>query len=141
MTPVGPIDVVQHKLPAFAKLRTIPALHHRVSPQADRLASKFEDDTAIAVPLFVVAERTLPPPRPCQWNVSRFEQMTGDYPFPRVREIALTTMRGELDPFVGDHSKAVDQPPRQYADGVAMKIRTNLVMQGHDEGLLAGPIP
>jgi hypothetical protein len=107
-----------------------PALYHRVCEFADEKSPSPEDDRATSSPPFPAQPCiALPAAREPKWDAALWAQLTIGYPCPRTRDLALSVMRNDFDPFVGDRTKAVDQPHRNLDPEVATYLRGKMIAE------------
>lgn len=125
------------------QISTAPFLHMRVSAFADALAPTLADDIAIRRsepwPVSPTAPQ-LPPVPLCPFNHKRLSALSADYPFPRTRAIALAAIASDLDCFVGDRTKPVDQAPRKHPPHLVPLIHEAMVKET-EKGFSFGPFP
>ena len=132
----------QHQPCPRHRLGIVPLLYPCVSPLADVLCPAAATDIAPAAspfPPLPAHERRSFPPITSRWKADLFEHETAEYPDQRARTLALQVMRGTLDPFCGDRSKAVALPAVYHAEHYpAMRAKFDSEIE---RGHLWGPLP
>jgi hypothetical protein len=134
--------LVQKRHHGRKHLPVVPSLLHRVSPVAEDLCPTMADDVAPTSEPFL----SCPPdsgvlkPRDSPWATNAFEEVCCDFPLPSTKSLAISVMRGDLDPFCGDRSKTVALPALQHSPRHYRLLRDKF-MSEVSRGLQAGPFP
>ena len=119
-----------------------PELLSRPSPLAAESAPSRKDDTAPAAPPFESPDGcVIPSPRDSKWNIPLVTDRTRDFPYPALREMAISIMDGSYNSFVGDPHKAVVWPGRYtFSQEVTTQLLAKLNKAAQSSAMW-GPLP
>ena len=117
-----------------------PQLLHRVSPMATELNPGEKDDTVVGRQPFQWTgdEAGKPKPMVSRWPVTKFREVSTDYPDGAAALLGLEVMGPGVDPFVGNRNKAVGSRPIPPTPGKEHVLREKF-LEMKEEGKMWGP--